>query len=247
MISHDTSLLNASQTPVAPPSSHGRPENIPEKFWDANKQELRLDALLKSYAMLERKLSQSVLLDPQNPDQNKIKMLMGIPESADGYEVQLQNDLLERDPAIEKLLHENGFSSQQVQIVYDLAAQNLIPMIVDLASEFQADREIERLTDYFGGKEKFDEVSKQLLAFGQQTMPEDVLKGLASSYEGVLALYRMMESEEPLSFNSSEKIEPTMLNEKDLKSMMRDPKYWREQDPSFIAKITDGFKRLYKD
>jgi hypothetical protein len=27
--------------------------------------------------------------------------------------------------------------------------------------------------------------------------------------------------------------------------MMRDPKYWRDQDPSFIAKVTEGFKRMY--
>jgi hypothetical protein len=27
--------------------------------------------------------------------------------------------------------------------------------------------------------------------------------------------------------------------------MMRDPRYWRERDPSFIAQVTEGFQRLY--
>jgi len=27
--------------------------------------------------------------------------------------------------------------------------------------------------------------------------------------------------------------------------MMRDPKYWREKDPSFVAKVTEGFERMY--
>ena len=38
---------------------------------------------------------------------------------------------------------------------------------------------------------------------------------------------------------------PSNLEEKDLQSMMRDPKYWREKDPAFVAKVTDGFKRMY--
>ena len=29
--------------------------------------------------------------------------------------------------------------------------------------------------------------------------------------------------------------------------MMRDPRYWRQRDPEFIARVTAGFKRLYAD
>jgi len=31
----------------------------------------------------------------------------------------------------------------------------------------------------------------------------------------------------------------------ELKSMMRDPKYWKEKDPAFVAKVTEGFKKMY--
>jgi hypothetical protein len=34
-----------------------RPEDVPEKFWDAEQGALRVDALLKSYRELEKKLS----------------------------------------------------------------------------------------------------------------------------------------------------------------------------------------------
>jgi hypothetical protein len=27
--------------------------------------------------------------------------------------------------------------------------------------------------------------------------------------------------------------------------MMRDPKYWRDKDPSYVAKVTEGFKKMY--
>ena len=34
-------------------------------------------------------------------------------------------------------------------------------------------------------------------------------------------------------------------DEAELSSMMRDPKYWRDKDPSFVAKVTEGFQNLY--
>ena len=49
-------------------------------------------------------------------------------------------------------------------------------------------------------------------------------------------------------------IEPTVLTDKsvnenltdnDLRNMMRDPKYWRDQDPEYVRKIENGFKKLY--
>ena len=30
-----------------------------------------------------------------------------------------------------------------------------------------------------------------------------------------------------------------------LSQMMRDPRYWRDRDPDVIAKVTEGFRRLY--
>lgn len=41
------------------------------------------------------------------------------------------------------------------------------------------------------------------------------------------------------------KPKPTNADVLELQYMMRDPKYWRDQDPSFIAKVTEGFQKLY--
>ena len=27
--------------------------------------------------------------------------------------------------------------------------------------------------------------------------------------------------------------------------MVRDPRYWRQRDPDFIGRVTEGFKKLY--
>lgn len=40
-------------------------------------------------------------------------------------------------------------------------------------------------------------------------------------------------------------IERYEKDEKELKSLMNDPRYWKQQDPELVKKVEDGFKRLY--
>jgi len=201
---------------------------IPDKFKDPKSGEIQVDSLLQSYQSLEKKMSS----------------MPSMPKSADEYCVNCDHGLFESDEEMNKRLHEKGFSNEQVQFVYDLAAEKMVPMIVEMANDFQADREIEKLVEHFGGEEKWMEVSRQLLAFGQKNLPGDVLKSLSSSYDGVLALYNMMQGNEP-SVSNATALQSGNSETTDLQSMMRDPKYWRDKDPSFIAKVTEGFQRLY--
>lgn len=207
-----------------------KPETLPEKFWDAETGEIRMDDLIKSYIALEKKLSAApVSRTPASPDE---------------YCVNCDHGLFEPDAEMNKVLHERGFSPEQVQTVYDLAAEKLVPMILELAGEFKADREVERLISAFGGPEKWQEMSRQLLAYGRKNLPRDVLESLSSSFEGVMMLHRMMKGDGDLASPRVE-AESQSMNESDLRSMMRDPKYWRQKDPAFVSKVTDGFKRLY--
>ena len=214
---------------------------IPEKFLDKKTGEIRTDALLKSYLALEKKLSQSI--DPTKADPSSLRGLLGVPDSADKYELKCDHGLFDADPELNALLHEKGFNNDQAQMVYDLAADKLIPMVLEIAEEFEADRQIEKLIDHFGGKEQFAETSRQLLAFGRKNFPAEVLNGMSSSFEGVMALHKMMESDDNIPFT---KVKPGQAtNEKELRAMMKDPKYWRDRDPSLVKKITEGFKEIY--
>lgn len=201
---------------------------IPDKFKDSNTGELKIDSLLTSYSELEKKLSKTP----------------SIPKSADDYCVNCDHGLFAADKDLNRRLHEKGFTNEQVQIVYDLAAEKLVPLVFQIAADYNAEREIEKLVKHFGGEEKWREVSRQLLAFGQKQLPADVLEALSSSYEGVMSLYRMMKGEEP-GLSRNEAAQGTGSGELELQSMMRDPKYWRDQDPSFVAKVTEGFQSLY--
>lgn len=204
-------------------------DDIPAKFKDSETGQVKMDTLMQSYKELEKKFSQTP----------------SVPKSANDYCINCDHGFFDIDKNMNKKLHEQGFTNEQVQFVYDLAAEKMIPMAIEMASDFQADREVEKLIEHFGGPEKWKEISTQLLSFGQKNMPEDVLDSLSSSYEGVVALYNMMKGNEPTigQANGGQSKSGNM----DLQSMMRDPKYWRDKDPSFVAKVTEGFQRLYRD
>lgn len=217
-------------TPETESAQTMKPETLPEKFWDAETGEIRLDDLIKSYVALERKLSAAVPAAPQ---------------SADDYCINCDHGLFTPDRDLNARLHGQGFTQEQAQTVYDLAAERMVPMILEIAGEFRADREVERLAAAFGGPEKWQEVSRQLLAYGRKNLPPDVLENLSSSFEGVMMLHRMMKGDEPaLSPRMDSNPEST---EDDLRGMMRDPKYWKQKDPAFISKVTEGFRRIYAE
>ena len=218
--------------------------NVPEKFRDPATGEVRLDALLNSYTELERKLS-TMMPRPDTAEARKeVFKCLGCPDTPDAYQIDVSHGLFEPDQDINARLHAKGLTPDQVQEVYNLAAEKLVPAIVQMSQEFQADREVEKLAAAFGGPEKWQEVSRQLLAFGKQNLPPDALDSLASSYEGVMTLYKMMKGQEP-AIGGATGASAAPAGERELQAMMRDPRYYRERDPAFVAKVTEGFQKMY--
>lgn len=203
--------------------------SLPEKFRDAETGEANIPALISSYRELEKKLSG---MAPKPI----------VPATPEEYCIDCSHGLFSVDPDVNKKLHEHGFTAEQVQMVYDLAAEKLIPAILEMTQEFQADREVEKLVSAFGGPEKWAEMSRQLLAYGQKNLPPQVLDNLSSSFEGVMALHRMMKGQEPRLHPSQP---AANASETDLQAMMRDPRYWRDRDPAFVARVTEGFQKVY--
>ncbi|MEK7246752.1 MAG: hypothetical protein AAB223_12115 [Pseudomonadota bacterium] len=204
-----------------------RPDFLPEKFWDGAKGEARVEALARSYAELEKKLGTGA----------------GVPADPSGYRIESRDEAIVADPEVNALLHKAGFSQAQAQIVYDLAAERLLPMIGEIAARFEADSQTERLARHFGGDGKWREVSRQIAAWGRTSLPKSAFGALASTYEGVVAMHRMMTTGEPgLVRGETAGGVPT---ESELEGFMRDPRYWRDHEPSIVARVTEGFKRLY--
>jgi hypothetical protein len=248
----DVGPVSAGQNmpvPEAPgpeaPQLAERPEDVPEKFWDAERGALRVDALLKSYLELERKLSARFMPPGEDaPEEERLRFrrAIGVPESPEEYRVEPKHELIGADSEVNAALHRAGFTPAQVQLVYDLAAERLLPIVAEAASQFEAERHRDRLRAEFGGEERFRRTAKQISAWGRANLPEEVLAALSTTAEGVIALHRMMEKGEPALARQA--APPEAMDEAALRRMMRDPRYWRSREPDFVKRVTDGFRRL---
>lgn len=233
----EANLLSETPGPSRPVLGGNRPPYLPEKFWDAKRGEPRLEALARSYVELERRGLVAEGGDPTD----------GIPDTPEEYRIELIEGFLGADPDLNQRLHAAGFTNAQVQLVYDLAAEKMIPVIQTIAAQYVKSGDAQRLEVEFGGPDRWRQAQRQLQKWGMRHLPQEAFAALASSYEGVMALHRMMDrGEEPSVLREGgEKTGP--VSEKGLRKMMRDPRYWRDRDPAFIQKVTDGFKQLYPD
>ncbi len=223
-----TNLLNSNRT-VA---NGRRPIGLPEKFWDEASQSPRLEELVRSYLELERRYGQEGGGMP------------GVPTSHEDYRIEEKHPMCGCDLEVNKRLHAAGFTNEQAQLVYDLAVERLMPTLQGMAGELNQQRHVEKLHQHFGGSDRWDEVKRQLDAWGKANLSEEVLTALGSSAEGIVALERMMRSGEPgLGIQSSSESMPQ--TEAELKQMVADPRYWRQRDPAFMARVNEAFKRAY--
>lgn len=204
-------------------------------------------ALTKAYTELAEKVKHMVKVpDDTTPDVERqaFYRAIGVPESPEQYQITCQHQLLSSDPEVNALLYQQGFTNQQVQAVYDLAATKILPIIEELAADYESDKQRAALVRHFGGEEQWNTVSRQLSLWAKQNVPEPVLKALSGTYEGVMTLYTMMQNGEPTVMREGPGA-ADVTNEAGLQKMMMDPKYWKEQDPDLVRRVTEGFQRLY--
>jgi hypothetical protein len=243
----DLGSLDGSDTVPASEARLARPAGVPEKFWDVESGVVRTEALLKSYLELERKLGSMVPLPTDEADQEghaRLMRLLGVPEGPEQYQIEPRHELIAADPEINARLHEAGFTKRQAQLVYDLAADHLVPLLDEAVAELSATRDVERLAARFGGPAPWRTTAQQIKTWGEANLTPDVFATLASNYDGVLAIHQMMQAREPAVLSESNGTR-SEVDEGNLARMMRDPRYWRERDPSFVAQVTEGFRRLY--
>ena len=239
-----TEAASDLEQPVQEPAD--RPAGVPDKFWDREAGQLRTDALLKSYLELERKLGSMVPLpgDDDEEGRDRLRRALGVPAAPGEYRIEVRDDLLKPTPELNARLHQAGFTQEQAQLVYDLAAEHVVPLIDDVMGELHASRDAERLSKHFGGDAAWQNMARQIKTWGQANLAEDVYRTLAASYDGVLAMHQMMQAREPAVLQEADGPQRDM-DEAGLTRLMRDPRYWRDRDPTIIAQVTEGFQRLY--
>lgn len=219
---------------------------VPAKFRDPQTGEIRVRALLKSYLELERKMARMIEVpgpDADSDAQAHFRRALGVPERAEDYPIRPPHEMIQPDGEVNQRLLEAGFTPAQAQLVYDLAAERMLPAIETMTAEFEAEQQLDRLVEHFGGEEAWREVAGQLATWGRKTLPPEVFQALSTTAEGVLAMHRMMAAGEPgLVKDATPAASPS---EEELRRLMADPRYWRDRDPAVTRQVSDGFRRLY--
>ena len=216
-------------------------DKIPEKFQNTDGT-LNTSALMKSYTELEKKIGGMVSIPNSESDDDtrrKFNRAIGVPESASEYPIHELYD----DENLRDKFFEIGLTVPQVEKIYEIANEFLSPVISDLYSTQNESNAINELKNFFGGKEKMTDALNAINAFGEKFLPRDAFDALCSTPQGIQSVYKMMQSMEPsVEINSGD---TKNLTDADLRRMMRDPKYWRDNDTEYIRKIENGFKKLY--
>ena len=131
-----------------------RPEQVPEKFWNAEKGEVNVDALLKSYGELER--TRSTTTEPPKPDPAAPPK---IPENADDAAKQaVENAGLDWGKLETKLtetgtLEESDFEALVKGGVPKSIIDNYLELVKDASQ-----RQTELAHQHVGGEEKMNEL-----------------------------------------------------------------------------------------
>ena len=216
-------------------------EQVPEKFLDEN-GELNTSALVKSYCELEKKMGNMISVPNEDSDteaKQKFNHAIGVPDNASEYPV---NDLFD-DESVREKFHEIGLTKKQVEKIYSIAEEFLTPTLKNLFELQNQTNAINELKNFFGSTEKMNDALREINAFGEKYLPASAFEELCATPQGIQGVYKMMQSFEPdvlTDKNATENLSDDML-----RNMMRDPKYWRDQDPEYVRKIENGFKKLY--
>ena len=222
-----------------------KPEYISEKFWDKDKGEVNVESLGTSYNSLEKKLGQrtdeltkQIRTDIEQersakvPEKYEIKM----PEIPKDVNMEVNED--------QPLLKWWGETAKSMGLSQDQFNEGINQFV---QNEINGLPNIEQETQLLGDNAKDRIESADLWA--KKHLSENAystVAKLSSTAEGVKAL------EEIMSLNKSSVMpsSPTAVESKpsvaDLRSMMKDPKYWKdgEKDPAYIQRVSKLFEQV---
>ena len=218
-------------------------QKVPEKFQNPDGT-VNVDALVKSYSELEKKIGTMVSVPNDKTDdatREKFNRAIGVPENINDYPSNAMFD----DESIKQKFHDIGLTTAQVEQIYALAENFLSPVLHELFSAKNETNEMLKLEKFFGSAEKMNDALNAINTFGEKFLPHDAFESLCASASGIQGVYQMMQSMEPRV--EMENFEHENLTDDDLRRMMRDPKYWRDNDPEYVRKIENGFKKLYSE
>lgn len=243
----ETIVDTTQETPDNNTSSVEIPEYIPTKFWDTDRNEIKVEELGASYKALESKLGMRTdELSKQIREDLEGERRSGVPESyeiklPDGIPEDIQIDVNPEQPLMQEwqqICKDNGLS----QDIFDKGVSAFVNNEISGLPNMQ--EEMAKLGDNAKTRvEAADLWSRKYLT----PQSYDTIANLASTAEGVQAIEELMNLNKAKPLPNANTVVDAELDEGDLRAMMQDPRYWDQsrRDPAYVARVQGMFQKKY--
>lgn len=216
-----------------------RPEDIPEKFWDPEKGEVRVEAMNKAYKDLEAKLSNK----GKAPDEYKLEL-------DDEAKKIFGEEAADKDPLIswfKEYAKENNFTQEMFDSAFqgfaakaaEVMAANAVPEIDQKAEREKLGKDasaiIKNHTDFLQGMYKRGEVNDEQM---QEIL---ILTETAAGMQALSALRAHYGEKQNIPLNL--KGGGGAKSSAELQAMMADPKYG--QDTEYTSMVDAEYEKKY--
>ncbi|MFW5920622.1 MAG: capsid assembly protein, partial [Polyangiales bacterium] len=225
-----------------------RPDDIPEQFWDAEKGEVRVDALVKSHRDLRTKIARGEHQAPASADDYRLPQIEGVPE---GF---IKSD----DPgwkAVREAAHARGVPQADLEAV---AAPYIKALYEAAGDQVPPDPEAQKAQREAALREEMAKLGPQgeqmvrsvgtwlagMKARGQLSGDEHQALRSISNADGVRALAKLRElaGEQPLGIDPSAASD--IGSERQARELLREGYQLGEQNPEGRRKIEEGTRML---
>jgi hypothetical protein len=216
------------------PADTGRPDHVPEKFWDAEKGEVRTEDLLKSYGELEKKSSSGLPSDDGTPAEGED------PQPTEGEDPKA-------DDAAEKAAEAAGVDMDALETEFMAEGKLTDESYADLEAKGFSKDEVDdfihaRMADWASNNWTADELKEYNDAVDSYEMGRAKLamKGLRADYEKANGRApKLLDGD-----GSPPKGGTIYRSDAEMQRDMQDPRY--REDPAFRDDVINKVERSMK-
>lgn len=202
-----------------------RPDNIPEKFWDGDKGEARIDDILKSYGEMEKELTKS-----KEPKQAPESYEYKLPEAlVKDYGISADTDFSDSEDyqAFTEFAKEKGYSQDEFSDFMNFYMEQelkqgrarMINEFAKLGSEREAIERVKTLQHFAGSK---------LSEKGQATM-----ENLANSADAVELFEELVGLATKQRNSADTDTKQSVLTEAEIDAIMKSDDYHDKKSPKY--------------
>ena len=220
------------------PDASGRPDYIPEKYWDATAKAPRVEDLGRAYGELSSKLG-------KGKDAFDAERLARRPEAPDKYELAIDGyspEFLQSHPltpVIREIAYESGLDQQQFK---GLAAKVVGALA---AAAPKPEDELAKLGE--NASVRVQAAERFVTTTFNDPAEREALALVATTAAGVKVIEKMIAMVQGTGGNvppADNPTQPTRKTKAEIDKMMQDKRYYdpRHRDETFVKEVTDWFK-----